>query len=324
MQKAQTIHLTNALGTTLTLTNVGASLMALHIKDRAGQWVNVVAGLKDATAYAQAAYQNSRLCLGASIGRYAGRISNGGFTLDTTFYPLETQGGFHLHGGSRGFQNQIWELVKTTKKSNAKAVFKLQDPEGEYPGNLTVFATYELLDTNQLSILYTATTDKKTILNMANHAYFNLNGTGTICDHELQIDANKILETNALLIPSGRYLDVADVNCDYTKPRAVKAANFKGLDTVFVLNDKTASVGVKSLKTGISMQVITNQRAVVVYTPPNFNAIDLAQPNTADFPAICFEAQNFPDAPNQPDFPSAVLLPGETYNNLTQYTFTVQ
>ncbi|MEP2936988.1 MAG: aldose epimerase family protein [Gilvibacter sp.] len=324
MKKAQTINLTNALGTRLTLTNVGAAIMGLYIANKKGQLVNVVVGLKDAPAYVETSYQKSRLCLGATVGRYAGRISNGGFTLDDTFYPLESQEGFHIHGGSEGFQNQLWEVSEVAQQPHAKAVFTLKNPTGAYPGNLDITATYELSNDNELSISYTAKTDQKTVLNMANHAYFNLSETGSVGEQLLQIHADQILETDSKLIPTGGFINIDNTNCDYRQKRAVREPSFTGLDTVFVLNDKKPQLSITAQDTGITMQVSTNQKAVVVYTPLNFNGIELAEPNSAAYPAICFEAQNFPDAPNHPDFPSAVLLPGETYHNLTRYKFTVE
>jgi aldose 1-epimerase len=329
MSKVQTILLTNKQGTQLALTNVGATLMSLKVKDKKGNLINVVAGLKDAAAYASPAYQKSCVSLGATVGRYAGRISQGGFSLDGINYSLESDNGIHLHGGSEGFQNQLWEVVSVTQEPSASAVFRLVSPDGAqgYPGNLIVRASYELTNHNQLIIEYTATTDKKTVLNLTNHAYFNLNGTGTVANQLLQINANQILATNARLIPTGKFVDVKNTGFDYNIPTTVTNKDFNGLDTVFVLNTNGTNepnVVLKSATSGIKMQVFTNQKAVVVFTPPKFDKVAVYPANEATFPAICFETQNFPDAPNQPNFPSAILTPGETYCNNTLYKFNVE
>ncbi len=161
------------------------------------------------------------------------------------------------------------------------------------------------------------------MINLTNHAYFNLNGNESVKGQLLQIAADQILETDEQLIPTGDYLEVANTAINYLTQKPVGKSNFGGLDTVFVLKDATPQTVMKSPETGIEMQLSTNQKAVVVFTPPKFIGIDLAQPTKANFPAICFETQNFPDAPNQPDFPSTVLLPGETYLNRTVYKFIV-
>ena len=327
MSKAQVIILKNKLGTQLALTNVGATLMSLVLKDKNGKPINVVAGLKDATAYASPAYQKSCVSLGATVGRYAGRISQGGFSLDGTNYRLENLDGVHLHGGSEGFQNQLWDVDSQNDKTTSKAIFTLQSPEGAhgYPGNLNVRASYELTNDNELIIEYSATSDKKTVLNLTNHAYFNLDGTGSVANQLLQINASQILETDAQLLPTGNFIDLANTNFDYNKPTPVANQYFKGLDTVFVLNangTNEPNVVLKSPTSGIKMQVSTNQKAVVVFTPPKFDKVKVHPTNKAAFPAICFETQNFPDAPNKSNFPSAELSSGETYRNRTVYKFT--
>ncbi len=326
MQNIATITLTNALGTQLSLTNLGATIMSLILKDRSQNPVNVVAGFKNAQNYGDPVYIKDNKCLGASIGRFAGRISGGGFYLNKAFYSIEHKDGVQLHGGTHGLQYRIWELEHKSSGPNPKAVFKIVDKEGVhgFPGTLEVRATYMLTEENQLEVTYTATTTKTTVLNLTNHSYFNLNGGGSILDHRLHLDAKNVLDTNAALIPTGTMRPVANTAYNFNWNTPLGNTVFNGLDTPFVCGDAQVQARLYAPGTGIQMEVQTNQPGLVIYTPDSFNNLALSNVYYSNFPAICFEAQGFPDAPNRPEFPSTTLEPNSTYLNKTIFSFSIQ
>lgn len=315
----------NSLGTRAELTNFGATLRALYIQDKDGKAVNVVAGFNNANAYTHPDYIKDNKCLGATIGRFAGRISGGGFWLNNHLYQIEHQDGIQLHGGSAGFQYRFWEVAKEQKSKENSISFKLTDTEGihGFPGTVQLAVTYTLTESNALKINYRATTNKPTVLNLTNHSYFNLNGSGSILDHKLQLAAKEILETDEALIPTGNRLAVANTRFDFLKLRAIGVSDFELIDTPFICGETINQVELFAPKSGICMRLTTNQPAIVVYTPPNFGSLNLSN-SYGEFPAICFEAQGFPDAPNQPKFPSTVLLPGDTYNQTTEFNFSLR
>ena len=303
------------------VTNYGATLMRLQVPNAKGKLIDVVVGLPKAEAYTSSHYQQYNYCLGATIGRYAGRISKGGFTLNNTLYPLKDE--ITLHGGNNGFDTQLWNVEEVVETDHPYVLFSLESKAGAsgFPGNLKVFAKYQLL-ANRLQITYTATTDAPTVLNLTNHSYFNLDGTGSVNGNRLFINSDHLLETNERLIPTGRLLNVIDTPFDYTKPTTLHFNGHYGLDTPFVLKEGDVKATLFSETSGIEMQVTTNQPSLVLFTPQDFPEMGLRNYESfATFPAICFECQNFPDAPNQTHFPSAVLLPGETYVNEIGYSF---
>ncbi|MEO1486326.1 MAG: aldose epimerase family protein [Bacteroidota bacterium] len=321
----QTVKLVNSKGMELEVCNYGATLMALKILNKNEQLINVIVGLPKAEDYANSAYQKHNLYLGSSIGRYAGRISKGSFSLDGKKYPLETKSEVHLHGGSSGFDKMYWDIIETKQGRSPSIKMQLQSGhmEGGYPGNVTVTVQYELLESNALRIVYSATTDRPTVLNLTNHAYFNLDGEGSVSEQFLQINSGKVLELDEKKCPTGRILPCSQTHYDFQKKSPVKHVPSKGLDDVYVLSQKPFSASLISKKSGICMKVLTKQPAMVVFTPLHFPDIDFYQDTTYSlFPAICFETQNFPDAPNHPHFPNSVLKPGETYHNETVFDFS--
>jgi len=314
------IILKNTNGFQAELLNYGATLWKLWAPDDKGVPVNVILGLKDAQDFTSQYYKEINFCMGATIGRYAGRISNGGFNIQDTFYPLQSD--ITLHGGSNGFDKQYWQVVS---KSESKVVFHLKDKEGShgFPGILKIFATYELLD-NGLRILYEATSNSETVINMTNHAYFNLNGKDTVLDHQLQMNATHLCETTNELIPTGKLIPISETGNDYRIPTSLDFLPQIPLDTPFlVTKDETPKASLWSPISGIEMLVHSNQPAMVLFTPKTLEKLSLAD-TYANFPAICFECQNLPDAPNQPHFPDSSLFPKQKYSNEIKITFGIR
>jgi aldose 1-epimerase len=317
--------LTNKKGTRLKILNLGATIFGLLIKDKNGKEVNVVVGPKNPEAYISTDYQNENRCFGASIGRYAGRISKGEFELEGKKYSLFQKNGVHLHGGLRGFQHKIWSLETENKKMNPSITLGCfsEDLEEGYPGNLKIEVKYTLSEDDEMQIEYSATTNHKTPVNLTNHTYFNLNGKGSVSDHQLCINADNILEVDEKLIPTGKLLPLKDHPKNFSEVKEIQQLE---VDDTFVLEkDKKNAAIVYSSQTGIQMQVITNQPAVVVYIPDHLPELWEYQINiSSEFPSICLETQNYPDAPNHKNFPSAILHPGETYLNKSQFQFRIK
>ncbi|MEM9362481.1 MAG: aldose epimerase family protein [Bacteroidota bacterium] len=319
------VKLINAKGMELEVCNYGATLMALRVPNCNNKLVNVVVGLNAAEDYVSLKYQEQNLFLGCTIGRYAGRISGGSFKLKGKEYILESEDGVHLHGGHNGLDKRYWDILSTKdgKSPSVKLALQSHHMDEGYPGNLKVTVEYELLESNALRILYKAATDRTTVLNLTNHAYYNLDGEGSIAEHFLQINSNKILELDKKKLPTGKIVNCSKTNYDFVNKAKVKKVMESGLDTVYVLSPKPFSAALYSEKSGICMKVLSKQPAVVIYTPTEFPDMDFENDTTYSlFPAICFETQNFPDAPNNPHFPSCILNPGETYLNETVLDFS--
>ncbi len=303
--------------------NYGATIQQLIVKDKNGNDINVVLGFET-----EEDYKNNPFYIGASIGRYAGRISQGGFSLNGTDYKLHQENGVHLHGGRNGLNKKNWKLEKAETEGESPFVtYAVTSPDLEegYPGTLKVSVTYRLTG-NSLKITYEATTDKTTVINLTNHAYFNLEGRNSILNHELKLNSEVFVELDDKLLPTGDFLPVKGTSYDFLSPEVIGAKpGFSGIDDVFVLKGQDPAATLYSPETGIEMKVSTNQRATVVFTPEDLGTTKfLNGTRYGNFSSICFEAQTFPDAPNKPDFPSAVLEPGETYRNETVLQFNVR
>lgn len=304
----------------LSVIPLGAIIRKLTVKAKDNQWINVVCGYEHIYDYSV-----NNLYLGATVGRVAGRISNGEFTIDGEHFQLYQSEGVHLHGGRRGFDAQTWDVVSY---SDTSITLSLQSPDGDegYPGNLKVMASFTLKG-NQLVIEYSATTDAPTMVNLTNHAYFNLNGRGTIKDHYLQLCSDHYLEFDKSLLPTGKLLPVKGSHYDYRTPKPVaESIEHGGLDNCFVSSfSRKYAATLYSPQTGIEMKVMTNQPAIVVYTPKAFDhRAFIGGAIYQDFPAICLETQNYSDAPGRPEFPSAELHPGEEYFHQTTLEFDVR
>ncbi|NNE78596.1 MAG: galactose mutarotase [Pricia sp.] len=288
----------------LVVLNYGAVIQKLLLKGEDGKFTNVVVGLEYPSTYLE-----DKISLGACVGRYAGRISKG-FVLDRVHYPLYTENGVHLHGGKKGFAKKDWtiEEIGNEQEPFVKLSYFSKHLEEGYPGNLRVTVTYKLIG-NALRIIHEATTDRTTVVNLTNHSYFRLDDADSVSDYRLQLNCQQYAETHDNLVPTGNLLSVKDTKYDFLNEKRIGQVHF---DTPFITDiKKRITATVSSQKTGISMEVTTNQPAVVVYTP-------------ATFPAICFETQNLPDAPNHANFPSSILRPGEKYKNASEFRFTLK
>ncbi|QCX00747.1 galactose mutarotase [Aggregatimonas sangjinii] len=289
---------------TLIVLNYGAIIQKLLVKDANGNTVNVVMGHDNA-----ADYLTDERYLGAVVGRYAGRISNGSFELDRQIYHLHQENGVHLHGGKEGFSKKYWtfEDVHYGNEPYIKLSYTSAHLEEGYPGNVKVSVTYKLKH-NQLHMVYEATTDRTTVINLTNHSYFRLDDAPNLAAHKLQLNCSKYAELDAKLVPTGKLLSVRKTEMDFREP--ANLGNIS-LNHPFLVDRSTRiAARMSSRFLGIMMEVLTDQPVLIVYTPP-------------DMPAICFEAQNFPDAPNRPKFPSSVLRPNDVYTQATQYRFDV-
>ncbi len=287
---------------TLIALNYGATIQKVLVKGRDGTYTNVVVGYNHPSRY-----RLDDNCLGACIGRFAGRISQGGFELDREKFFLFQEDGVHLHGGKEGFHQKFWNIEEVVQGEwpAVKFSYKSRHLEEGYPGNLLVNVTYTLVG-NALQIIHEAVTDRSTVVNLTNHSYFKLDGSPYIDDYELELNCPYYLETDDKLLPTGNLVPVRKSENNFLLPKEI---GIRRMNTPFVKDIGSEKVAeISSRKTGLNMKVYTNQPAVVVYTP-------------LDFPGICFETQNYPDAPNQKDFPSAVLRPGDRYNHITIFKF---
>ena len=321
------------------ITNFGGRLVSLLVPDSSGKLTDVVLGYNSLKDYQQ--YTKNGAYFGALIGRYGNRIAKGKFTLDGKSYQLAINNPPNaLHGGPKGFSTVVWDVVKTTPTS-VELHYLSKDGEESYPGNLDVHVTYALTDDNGLSITYKAKTDKTTILNLTNHSYFNLNGegSGTVNNHSLQLNASKFTPVDATLIPTGKLEPVAGTPFDFTKPEKIGARidvkdqqlEFgKGYDHNFVLDAKDKSQHLAAVvvgdKSGIKMEAYTDQPGIQFYGGNFLEGGDKDKTGKAyeHRTALCLETQHFPDSPNHPQFPTTVLKPGETFSSVTSYRFPVK
>ena len=325
-QTPQVITLKNTNGLEVQISNFGATIISLCVPDKNNKLINVVVGLQNVNDYTSQDYLSKNLYLGCTVGRWAGRISNGQFKIDNEVYQLYKESGVHLHGGKEGFDKMYWNIDAIHESSVTLSYLSKHLEEG-YPGNLATSVTYELTNENELKIVYQATTDKTTPVNLTNHAYFNLEGGGSVLDHELELKSDKYVELDEKLLVTGKLIGTQNTPYDFKTKSLIGNENFKGLDDIFILNsdDGTHKVSLVSEKTGIRMRIFTNQPALVIYTPPQLPVLSYKDDvSYSKFSAICFEAEGYPDAPNQPDFPSGMLNPGENYRNETVFEFTVQ
>lgn len=335
-KETKLFQLSNKNGAKLYITNYGARVMSLVVPNRDGISTDVVLGYDSV----QSNQKKGEPFFGAIIGRYGNRIAKGKFSLAGTPYQLQLNDGVNtLHGGTDGFYAKVWDAIQLDAQHLEMSYFS-KDGEAGYPGNVNVKVLYTLTDDNSLKIDYSATTDKETILNLTNHAYFNLNGEGdeTILDHELMIAANGYTPVDHTLIPTGKIETVKGTPFDFTKAKAIgkeieakdeQLTYGKGYDHNFVLNKndgKSPVAIVKSPKTGIVMEVYTTEPGIQFYSGNFLTGTDKDGKGGKSYPfrsAFCLETQHFPDSPNQPNFPSTVLKPGQIYSTTTTYKFSV-
>lgn len=330
--------LTNKLGTVMTVTNYGGIIVSLKTEDRNGIFEDVVLGFDSLSQY-----EKSNPYFGCIVGRYGNRIAKGKFQLDGKTYTLAVNNGAnHLHGGLKGFDKVVWqaEEVKANDGAALKLTYTSKDMEEGYPGNLQTEVTYTLTNDNELKIDYKATTDKKTVVNLTNHSYFNLSGDTKrdILGHTVSIAATKFLPVDKGLIPTGELKEVGGTPFDFTEPHVVgeridasdeqlKIAG--GYDHCWVF-DKTGGQSpvatVYDTTNGRLMEVFTTEPAVQFYSGNFLNGTLTGKYGTVYNQrfGLCLETQHFPDSPNQPKFPSVELNPGDTYTSQTVYKFSVK
>ncbi|MER7546362.1 aldose epimerase family protein [Actinomadura sp.] len=285
----------------------GATVQRLELADGA----NVVLGLDTLDDY----LTRSRY-FGAVVGRYGNRIARGRFTLDGTEYRLPVNDGENsLHGGVRGFDKRVW---RAEPAGPAELLLSLVSPDGDegYPGTLTASVRY-LLDGDALRLEYRATTDAPTVVNLTNHSYFNLAGSGDVRGHVVMLEADRYLPVDEGKIPTGELAPVAGTPFDFTVPTEVGARLGGRYDHCYVLQGRAT---VTDPGSGRSMEVTTTEPGVQFYTG---HMLDAGATPYGPFAGLCLETQRFPDAPNRPDFPSAVLRPGEEYASTTEYRFSL-
>jgi aldose 1-epimerase len=324
--------LTNEEDITVNITNYGGIITGIYTPDKNGEIKNITLGFDNLEQYL-AGHPN----FGALIGRYGNRIADARFTLDGETYTLAANNGRNsLHGGLKGFDDVTWvpEVISCDERAALQLSYLSQDGEEGYPGNLRVKVTYELL-MDQLFITYEAETDKATVLNLTNHAYFNLAGEGSIRDHILFINASRYTPVNEELIPTGELANVEGTPFDFRKPVVIgdrfdQLGNDPvGYDHNFVIDgtagEKRLAAKAMDPKTGRFVEVSTTEPGIQFYTG-NFLDGSLSSGTTTfdQHSGFCLETQHFPDSPNQPDFPSTVLRPGEKFVSQTIFKFGVE
>ena len=318
------------------ITNFGGRIVSVMVPDKDGNMRDVVLGFDSIQDYIK--YPSD---FGATIGRYANRINQGKFTLDGVEYQLpQNNYGHCLHGGPKGFQYQIFDAQKLNDQE-LQLTYVSKDGEEGFPGNLTCNVKFTLTDDNAIDIQYEATTDKPTVVNMTNHSYFNLDGdpTGDNSDYLLTIDADSYTPVDSTFMTTGEILPVEGTDMDFRTPTAigerindtafVQIKNGKGYDHNWVLNTKgdisKKAASLKSPKTGIVLDVYTNEPGVQVYCG-NFLDGTLTGKKGIVYnqrASVCLETQKYPDTPNKADWPTAVLRPGETYKSQCIFKFSV-
>lgn len=320
------------------ITNYGGRIVSLWVPDKKKKLTDIVLGCDSVDHY----MNKSAAYFGALIGRYANRISKGTFTLDNIIYQIPLNNGSNsLHGGPNGFHNQVWDAEQNNEQT-LTMTYLSKDSESGYPGDLNVKVVYSLTNENSLTITYEAITNKKTVLNLTNHSFFNLNGHGKelIDNHFLWINASKYTPVDLSRIPLGTMEDVKNTPFDFRTfkqvgrdidSKNVQIENVRGYDHNFVLNPvkkellQEAAV-VYSPKTGIRMRVLTSEPGIQFYSG-NFldgKVMGKDQANYGSRSGFCLETQHFPDSPNQPSFPSTILSPGIMYRTTTVYSFGLQ
>lgn len=317
---------------TVRIITYGGIITSILIPDQNGKTDDVVLGFNSL-----ADYLGGHPYFGALIGRYGNRIAKGKFTLNGKEYRLAVNDGEnHLHGGLVGFDKVVWdaEEIRNEAEIGIRLTYLSKDGEEGYPGNLRTTVTYLLNDQNELAIVYEATTDQPTVVNLTNHAYFNLagEGSGNILNHEVMINADRYTAVSADLIPTGELVSVKGTAMDFSAPKKIGAEIHQvkgGYDHNYVLNkagnELSFAAKVFEPKSGRTLEVFTTEPGVQFYTG---NFLDGTLTGKAGKPygrhaGFCLETQHFPDSPNRPEFPSTQLNPGELYRQKTIYKFSV-
>lgn len=340
-------HFTNANGIELQVINYGGIIVSLKTPNVDGEFDDIVLGFDSLETYLSEEYRQANPYFGAIIGRYGNRIADGEFSLDGDTYTLATNDGSnHLHGGDKGFDKVLWEAEPFENESGSGLVLRYTSEDGEegYPGKLETQVTYTLTDDDELVVEYKATTDKATPVNLTQHSYFNLKGEGsnTILDHQLMINADAFTPVNESLIPIGEIRSVEGTPFDFTQPTAIgerieqdneQLSYGGGYDHNFVLaRDNAASdelvlaAKVWEPQSGRMVEVSTTEPGIQFYSG-NFLDGSLTGKQGHSYghrSGFALETQHYPDSPNQEAFPSTILEPNETYRSRTVYRFAAQ
>ncbi|HTJ52737.1 MAG TPA: aldose epimerase family protein [Cyclobacteriaceae bacterium] len=330
---------TNKNGVEMKVMNYGAIITSLKTPDKNGVLEDIVLGYDSL-----AGYLKESPFFGAVVGRYGNRIAKGKFTLEGKEYTLAINNGVNaLHGGVKGFDKVFWTIEEATSAEgpSLKLSYFSKDMEEGYPGNLKAEVIYTLTDNNELRLDYTATTDKTTVINLTQHSYFNLTGNAKrdILEHEIMINSDEIVPVDKTLIPTGKLRKVANTPFDFTTAQVIgKGINDKdeqivlggGYDHCFVLRDASDSLKLAAVLTeptsGRKVEVYTTEPGIQFYSG-NFLTGSITGKGNVVYArrfGLCLETEHFPDSPNQKQFPSAVLKPGETYKTSTVYKFSVK
>ena len=326
-QAVTAYRLENAAGAALTVLDYGATIQALTVPDKTGGVTDVVLGYDTIEAY-----ETGTCFLGSTIGRVGNRIGGAAFSLGGVTYTLaKNDGENHLHGGVRGFDRRMWTI---RPQGDSALVCTYRSPDGEegYPGNLSAAVTLSLTD-RALVLDYEACSDKDTLVNLTNHSYFNLNGGGSVPEHEMQIFAERFCENDAGCLPTGKLLDVEGTPFDFRQPKAIgrdiethceQLRRGNGYDHNFVLGAQKAAV-LFSARTGLEMTVFTTLPGIQLYTSngltegPGKEGIPMVRRG-----AVCLETQLWPNGMNCYGFPSPVLRAGQTMRSQTVYQFALR
>jgi aldose 1-epimerase len=326
------------------LMSYGAGILSLTLPDRAGQRENVVLGFASLGEYVQNHGSKTPFFFGSTIGRFANRIANARFSLDGHEYSLAKNNGPHsLHGGPSGFYNVVWDATPidaTPIEDGVSFRYLSKDGEEGFPGNLTVTVRFSVAEAD-LKMEYLASTDKSTVVNLTNHAYFNLAGAGrsSILSHELRLSSSRFTPIDSGTIPTGEIRSVAGTALDFRQPRAIgerihdgdeqlKLAN--GYDHTFVLDDSSnrlkPAAEVYEPATGRVLQVLTTEPAIQFYSGNYLDGSARGRSGEAyaKRSGLCLETQHFPDSPNRSNFPSTVLRAGEAFHSVTIYRFSTR
>lgn len=336
-EKVALFTLKNEAGMEVGIITYGGIITTLKVPDKQGIYKDVVMGFPTLDQYVE-----SNPYFGAIIGRYGNRIAGGKFTLDGEEYILaKNNGPNHLHGGVKGFDKVVWQATEKTDDNSSSLLLSYLSPDGEegYPGNLQVRVTYTLNQDNSLDMIYEASTDKKTVVNLTNHSYFNLSGdfSRTILDHMLEIEADGYLPVDSGLIPTGEIRPVSGTPFDFREPKEIgqdiQADNEqirlgKGFDHCWVLNKQDDEMPLAARahepNSGRVLEVYTTEPGIQFYSG-NFLDGTLPAKNGGTYAqrsGFCLETQHYPDSPNQAGFPSVVLNPGEQYTSRTSFKFS--